>query len=350
MEENMRPTFGSEFTMTDPSKYVFVARTVAPDGQVHSVIFDKEKIRNAYIVRRKYAEDMSFYAPYILRKIGQKIGVKTPETELGLFEVVDKKVGEHAYTFEDASCVFIDNSSVFNSSSHSSYISPEVAYAIFGEQNPDIAEKHRESCDNVDEIRALPMTIDEYIDSTIFVLTSRGSKPQEQYTSSEISQMRQEVINRIVLGLKLGIDGDTSIITYRKSDARLSSYYLASNNMFGLNLRQSWITEEVSDSDEEFLKFMDREFPVQYGIPPNIEKPSANDLFKYLFDKYPQETEKAYKRVKAYTSKDLEKELNSYTVLDSTHKQLALRVFSMRDKQLGKVYNDYLRTKDLGNR
>lgn len=350
MEENGRPRFGSEFTMTDPNKYVFVSRMVAPDRQVHSVIFDKEKIRNAYIVRRRYAEDMSFYAPYILSKIGQKIGVKTPETELGLFEVVDKRVGEYACTFEDASCVLIDNSSVFNSSSYSSYISSEVAYDIFVEENPDHAEKHSQSCANVDGIRALPMTIDEYIDSTIFVLTSRGSKPQEQYTSSEIAQIRQQVIDRIILGLKLGIDGDTSIITYRNADARLSSYYLASNNMFGLNLRESWIMEEVSESDEEFLKFMDREFPVQYGIPPNIEKPSANDLFKYLLDKYPEQTEKAYKRVNTYTSQDLETELNSYTVLDSTHKQLALRVFSMRDKQLGKVYTDYLRTKGLDNR
>lgn len=120
--------------------------------------------------------------------------------------------------------------------------------------------------------------------------------------------------------------------------------------MLGLNLRQAWIDEEVSESDEQFLKFMDSEFPVQYGIPPNIVKPSANDLLKYLFDKYPEETEKSYKRVKTYTSQDLETELNSYTCLDDEHKQLALRVFSTRDKQLGKVYTDYLRTKGLENR
>ena len=55
------------------------------------------------------------------------------------------------------------------------------------------------------------MNFEEYVESNVYYLVSRGSKPKHEYSKTEVDKMRQELIDRAMFGLKLGIHGKTNI-------------------------------------------------------------------------------------------------------------------------------------------
>lgn len=335
----------NEFKICNPDEYELSFKKLAPNGRMYQTIVNKEKYKRGYINSKSYSEDDSFYAPYLLYKMGQKVGVEVPETELGiiLHQNIDKD------TFRDS---FFESSIIYDETrgvalwenDGLSHVSPRVLQDIYLMENPGIAEKRRNEMYG----RTMDQTIDDYVNSNLHYLTTRGTKSVQEYTKSEIDEMKQVLIDRALFGLKFGAHGMFDITLVDHKNARLDPYFL-SNNMLSLNVRNEWIEQELDKSDEEFEKTMNNEYRSQYGLMPNIEVPSFQSAVKYIFEKYPKQAEKSYEKLNKFTSEDLENELNSYSRMSDAHKKFALRSFEIRSKRFEEIYQEHLKKQELSH-
>lgn len=307
----------------------------------HYVLHNKKTEKYGLFYNKKNSEDQSFYSPYLMQVIGKKCGINVPETELGFFIIndIDQLVPSYSTSFFEASLVYTDIDPIFGR--NISHASQEIVDATYLSENPQVAEKRRDE----DRGRVQKMNFGEYVESNVYYLISRGSKPRHEYSKAEVDAMRQELVDRAMFGLKLGIQGKTNIDLYDYKNARLSPYYLSSRNMFLLGIRNEWIDSELEKSDEDFKKTMDYELKTQFGVPYNYIIPTSEQLLTHIFDTYPEQAEKAYKKVMAFSQEDLKSELDSYTQLDESHKKMALRIFEMREREFQKVYEEQKRSR-----
>ncbi len=62
---------------------------------------------------------------------------------------------------------------------------------------------------------------------------------------------------------------------------------------------------------------------------------------RYLYDKYPVETEKAYNKLKQIGIYNLKTILDNFSEMDEDHKKLALKLFAIRQKTISEVHQEY---------
>lgn len=325
-------------------EYELTYRAMAPDRTIHQVVYNNSKGKNGYIHNKNYTEDDSFYAPYLVYKIGEKVGVNVPETELG--QILHLNVDKDYYrdSFFESSIVYDDNlgdMKGFRINHGFSHVAPEVIFSSYLAENEGIANKRREEIRG----RATSQTVDDYVNSYIYYLTTRGSKPREEYSKTEIDKMKQELIDRALFSLKLGTHSNFDVTLFNHKDAKLDPYYLSSRNMFSLNVsNEEWANESLSKSDDEFKKVMESEYIPQYGLAPNVFVPKAGDVVKYIFEKYPEQAKKSYEKLSKFTSKDFKDELDNCTRMSDVHKKFAMRVFDVRDKEFAEIYQEHLKS------
>ena len=341
MEDMERLEEKSEFKDFNPDEYEEVMQAFGPEGRKHYVIENKTNGKYGLLYNKKSLEDQSFYAPYLMYVIGKKCGIDVPETELGRYLIndIDQLVPSYKDSFFEASLVYTGIDPIFGR--NVSHVSQQVIDATYLSENPQAAEKRRDQ----DRGRVQKMNFEEYVESNVYYLISRGSKPRQEYSRAEIDAMRQELVDRAMFGLKLGIQGQTSIDLYNHKNAKLSPYFLSSHNMFLLGINDNWVSSTLDESDEDFKNSMDYELRPQFGIPYNYVIPTSEQLLAHIFETYPEQAERAYKKVRAFSQEDLEAELDSYARLDENHKKMALRIFQMRDKEFEKVYEEQRKNK-----
>ncbi|MCI8277831.1 MAG: hypothetical protein HFJ46_08045 [Clostridia bacterium] len=336
---NKKDDMYDEFKMFQPSEYETVMKALGPDSRFHYLVHNKTQDKFGYLFNKRYSEDDSHYAPYLMYKMAKKIGINAPETELGIYLEKDIDLATYRDSFYEASLVYRpewDSFSFRMSNLGLSYAAQEVVQAIYFQDNPEVAQKSHTP-------RKTPITVDEYIMSNIYFITSRGSKPKDEYTEEEISSIKQELIDRLMFGLKFGIDGQTSIRMFEHANARLDTYYLSSSNMLDLNLHYDWINDMLKIDDKEFLEQVDREHKPQYGISPYEQVPNAKKVLNYIYKKYPKEAENSYKKISLYTKADFEEELNSLKRLSPEKKKFAIRFFDVKQKEFASAYQEHLK-------
>jgi len=334
----------SEFILCNSYDYKLTYEALAPDGVIHQVVYNDKRLKNGYIHNKKTLEDDIFYSPYLIHKIGQKTGINMPETELGIIIHLDRDRYFYRDCFFESSIVYDENLGHFESFSlntRSSHVSQEVAFQTYLMENPDTAEKRRNELQG----RAMPQTIDDYVNSNIYFLTSRGSKPRQEYSKAEIDAMKQELIDRALFSLKFGANGNFDITLFDNKNARLDPYYLSNRNWFSLNVNEEWITGELEKDEQFFKSDLDKEYSVQYGIKPNTKKPSPEELLNYIFENYPEQAEKSYKKLSGYSLKDFETDLANCSKMSEHHKKFAMRSFEIREKIFEQLYRQHLRHK-----
>lgn len=332
-----------EFKIFQPLEYQTEMKSLGPDGRFHYLVYNSEADKYAYVFNKKYTEDASFYSPYLVHKIGKKIGINVPSTELGLYLEKDIDTGNYRDSFYETSLVYLDGMSKFSRFSRDfSYADPEVVQAIYLSEDEKGAQERREKAFG----NAIPITIDEYVMSNLHFITTRGNKSKQEFSEQEIEDIKQELIDRAMFGLKFGIHGKNSIVMYGHKNAKLDNYYLSSSNMFSFNVRTEWIEEQLKKDDDEFKKAIDLEYRPQYGLLPNISEPTNKQLLDYIYAKYPKQAEKAYKKISSYTEQDLKEELSTYTRLEDSRKEYALRVFKAKEKEFNESYKNHLKNKE----
>ncbi len=331
----------SEFKSFNPDEYEKVMQALGPEGRRHYVVHNKTKEKYGLIYNKKDKDDQSFYAPYLMYVIGKKCGIDVPETELGFYLIndIDQLVPSYKDSFFESSLVYTDIDPIFGR--NIAHVSQEVIDSTYLSENPQAAEKRRDQ----DRGRVQKMNFEEYVESNVYYLISRGSKPRQEYSRAEIDAMRQELVDRAMFGLKLGIQGQTSIDLFNYKNAKLSPYYLSSHNMLLLGINNDWVASTLDESDEAFKESIDYELKTQFGVPYNYVIPTSEQLLNHIFETYPEQAERAYNKVTAFSKEDLEAELNSYTHLDETHKKMAMRIFEMRDKEFQKVHEEQKKNK-----
>lgn len=326
----------SEFKMFDTNEYKLIIRALGPEGGMHYVVRNEQTGKYGLIYNKKSIEDQGFYAPYLMQVIGKKCGINVPETELGYYLIndIDQRVPSYKDSFFQSSLVYTNINPLFDD--NVSHVSQEVVDSTYLSENPQAAEKRR----NQDRGRVQSINFEEYVESNVYYLISRGSKPRQEYSRAEIDAMRQELVDRAMFGLKLGIHGKTSIDLYNHKNAKLSPYYLSSHNMLLLGISNNFVDSTLTESEEAFKNSIAYELPPQFGVPYNYVIPSAEQLLAHIFETYPEQAEKAYKKVMSFSPRDLEEELSSYTQLDENHRKMAMRIFEMRDKEFQKVHEE----------
>lgn len=252
---------------------------------------------------------------------------------------IDQTIPSYKDSFFEASLVYTGIDPIFGR--NVSHALEDVVEGTYLTENEQASKRRREQ----DRGRVQKMIFEEYVESNVYYLVSRGSKPKHEYSKTEVDKMRQELVDRAMFGLKLGIHGQTSIDLYDHKNATLSPYFLSSHNMFLMGINNEWVEKTLGKSDEEFKQSMEYELKTQYGVPYNYTVPTASQLLAHIFDRYPDQAERAYKKVTAFTLEDLEAELTGYTHLDETHKKMALRIFQMRAREFEEVYKEYQKNK-----
>lgn len=333
----------TEFKMCNPTEYEIIMKAPGADKRLHYVVHNKENNKCALIYNKKDSDDASFYSPYLMHVVGKKVGINVPETELGI--ILHKDIDKYTYkdSFYESSLVYRDDIDAMPFfTSNLSHVSQDVVKATYFLENSGAHSREYEHHKG----NAIPITLEEYVNSNIYYLTTRGRKPRQEYTKNEIDEMKQELIDRVMFGIKLGIHGTTNITLRDNKNARLDPYYLSSRNMFSFNVHNEWIEAELAETDEKFRENIEQEYKPQIGIPPNVLEPNSQDVLRYVFKKYPKQAEEAYKKLKQFTKDDLKSELESYSRLDENHKRFALRVFETREKDFDQVYEEYKKNKD----
>lgn len=316
----------------------------SPDGIKHKVIYNKIKHKYGYILNKFNLEDDSFYAPYLMHKIGQKVGIKTYETELGL--VLHRNIDKDTYrdSYPESSIVYDDNivSERYEPFGNGKLeVDQEEIMRTYIRENPASAQKRDEQIKG----STFKQTIDDYVDSNLYYLITRGSKQRQEYSRAEIDSIKQELVDRLLFGLKFVTYTDSRITLFKNENASLNPYYLSKQRMFSLNVREEWIKEQLEKGDEEFAEIVSGEYKTQYGIIPNTYVPSTEEVIKYIFDKYPEQAEKSYKKLSSFTIQNLNEELDSCKRMSDTHKKFAIRIFDFKNREFENVYKEYLRTR-----
>lgn len=326
----------------NPDEFELTFKALAPNRRIHQVIFDKKNFRSGYIHTKRGTEDDSYYAPYLVYEIGKKVGINVPETEMRAVLYINLDKLYYRDSFSQSSIVYDDNLGfgkypfINNGCSH---VAQEVIQADYLMRNPGIAEERRKNMYG----RALPQMVDDYVNANIYYLTTRGSKPREEYSKSEIDGMKQELIDRILFGLRFGVHGNFDITLKDNKNARLDPYHLAADKMFCLGVREEWINEQLSKTDEEFKVALDREYTPQYGLLPNIEVPTSIDVIKFIYEHYPEQAQKSYQKLSSFTEQDLEEILKECTDMSECHKKFALRAFKMRCQEFDQIHQEHVK-------
>ena len=302
-----------------PNEYKLTYKAIGPDRKMHQVIFNRNKYMAGYIHNKSHDEDDSYYAPYLIYKIGQKVGVNVHETEVAL--VLHQNLNKPSYStsFFESSIVYDNNLDDFEEYKFNdgySHAAQNVVQAIYFLDNPEANSAKRNEMNG----NALKQVIDNYVESNIYFLMTRGNKAKEEYSKSEIDKMKQELIDRALFGLKFGAHGNFDITMINHKNAKLDPYYLSNGNMLSLNVRNEWIEKQLEKNDEEFKKVLDSEYKPQYGLMPNVVMPTSRDVIKYIFDKYPEQAEKSYKKLIKFTKEDFYSELEECTRMSDSHK------------------------------
>lgn len=332
----------SEFKSFNVDQYEYEGSALGAEGRKHYVLQNKENGKYGLLYNRKYPKDGSFYGPHLMSVIGKKCGIKVPQTELGFYLIndIDQLYPSYSTSFFESSLVYVDGMDpIFDR--NITFVDQSVVNSTYLRENEQVAQKRKSQ--NRENFHK--MGFEEYVESFTYYLISRGSKPRYEYSKSEVDAIRQELVDRAMFGLKLGIKGQTSVELYDYKNARLSPYFLATGNMFLMGIRNEWVDSQMEKSDEEFKKTIDYELKPQYVVSSNYIDSTPEEVLANMFETYPKQAERAYKKVTSFTAEDLKTELDTYTFLDEPHKEMALRIFETRDREFAKVHEEYKRNR-----
>lgn len=338
-----------------------ITQTIGYNKCSIALLVDCERGKSGYIYTRKYAAlhletgkyyyDDDFYSPYILYRIGNKIGIDVPETELKHVDYTNLGCRSRSESYTQSSIVY---DPAYNYEAHPTrhhghkeYIGQECVYERYLNENYERYEQEKRKMSPGMEIQRIQ--IDDYVNANVEYLKKYGSKPSEEYTKKEIEEWKQELITRALLGLRLGIHGHFNIeITYGWN-ARLCSYFLASDNMFCLGDPEMDVQKYIDMEDEDLKDLLDRIFIPQYYLYPQQDKESiySRDVIAYIYEHYPQEAERAYERLSQFTQNDLEEILGECCdEISESHKKLALRILGIRTQEYDQIHQQYIKTQE----
>lgn len=328
----------TKITIFNNEGYTVIGKKTGPEKLLHYVVYSDKHNRGGLIYNKRSAEDAGFYSPYLAYVIGKKVGIDVPETRIGIFMEKDIYKDSYMNSFFDSSLVYDDtmNGRFFLDLNYSL----EDPNKYIDER--DIVIRYNASkSDSQSEFDSI--TIDDYVNSMVYFFTNYTAKKASEYSSEEIDEIKQIAIDRIMFGLKLGIKGETTIAMRRGSEPHLLPYSISSRPMFSLNVNEEWIKKMLEKGNAEFIDITEKEYSPQFKISQEDDSDLESSL-KYLFEEYPNQAEKAYKKLSKYKVEDLRQELDMHNISKSK-KRFALRVFELRNRIFNKEYNEHLREK-----
>ena len=111
---------------------------------------------------------------------------------------------------------------------------------------------------------------------------------------------------------------------------------------------QESIAQEAIDNPKRFESLKKNEFTSYVGYPGKPVKTAPTDFFSYLLHNYPQETLRAYAKVSRYTVDDLKQTMDTCLPdMAEPHRNLAIKVFEDREKDLAQVLDEYYKETGL---
>lgn len=315
-----------DFEPLDVNAYTDLSKTIGPDGFRCFCIYNQKKCQYAYIHSKRSAQDDSHYAPYIVYLLGKKAGIDVPETELKACLIPSLETGLYRDAFSQSSLVYI------NGTGFGPFFNRQVSFFPFS-----VVKSFYDNSVNGADNRTSYDTVDDYINANMYYISARQKTPISEEQKAEI---RQKLVDNLMFGLKLGVRGATDIIESEYDNPRLNSFYLTSGNMLCLNLRSSKVSELINGKTSELAQFAEREFPTQYSVSGDKQS-SVSEVVRYLYDKYPVETEKAYNKLKQIGIYNLKTTLDDFSEMNEDHKKLALKLFAIRQKTISEVHQEY---------
>lgn len=325
-----------EKTIFNNEGYTVIGQDNGPDELKHYVVYSDEHSRGGLIYNKRNLQDAGFYSPYLVYVIGKKVGIDTPETRVGIF--LEKDIYKQSYMDS-----FFDSSLVYDDTMNGRFFL-DLKFS-FEDPNRYISQKewikhYKKSIQNNSD----NVTIDDFVNSMVYFFTNYTAKKADEYSAEEIDSIKQIAIDRIMFGLKLGIRGENTIAMKRGGEPYLLPYNISSRSIFSLNVNEKWIREMLAKKEKEFLSATEREYEPQFKVS-HEEHTNLDDSLQYLFEKYPNQAQKAYDKLRKYSTEDLRKDLDDLDILDYK-KEFALRVFELRNRIFKKEYDEHIKQKN----
>lgn len=319
-------------------------------GEERPIIYNEKIDENGMAYTKSDTDDDSYYAPYLVYKIGEKLGVDIPKTELGDVSHRSKASGWKWRNAFSSSSIIYDSDKfgkgkpLYCCGPRYEYVHPAVIEETYFFKHPNINAERSKTL-----IRTVQQMVSDYVDSAMFCLTTRGSKDSREYTKVELDEMKQKLIDRLLFGLRFGIKGASAIKLQGKSNAQLDSYYLASDNMLFLHDSEVWAKKYVEISDEEFQGLLDRTDTYEYtnlAFEQGDGQPTSKDIIKCVYENYPEQAKNFYERLGKFTENDMEAILGECTDMSDNHKMLALRTFKVRGQIYDQIHQQHIKTQE----
>lgn len=328
-----------------PDEYELSFKILAPDRRTHQGVFNHSKYRMGYIHNKLHREDDSFYSPYLVYEIGNRMGISVPETEVGI--IMHPNVDKYTYTesFFESSIVYDREPymhKMIRLHDNLAYVAPEIVEAEYFANHQEEAWKRRTPMGGWTNQK----TVENYVESYTWYIINHGKKPAEEYTKQEIDEIKQELVDRALFSLRYDSHGNFDVRLTDYKNAELEPYYPSKMRMYMLNVREEKVAEHLTESEEEFRKTLDSNDMLQYVAKPGELNPTVQSVVRKIFEKYPEYAEKSYKKLSAFTTQDMEALLETCTRMSDNHKKFALRAFEVRGKDFDEVYQEHLKSQE----
>ena len=331
-----------------PMQYKIISKELAPDRIIHKIIINEKNGRKGYIHNKISSTNDNYYSAYIVYKIGEKVGLDVPETEVVLLPHQKRDIPTYYDEYVEASIVYDKNleEQDLGKEQEISHIDFDVIFAEYLQKNPQKAQIRKEKIKG----NAKQYTIDDYMEAYIYYLTEHGKKARQDYTKNDIDEIKQELVDRALFSLKYGTRGrfnvtvitDKSTIAFKKIGATLEPYYISTHDTFLLNVQEEWIKELLKNKEEIIEEKIQYELIPQYGLMPNTEIPTSAEVIKDICLKYPEQAKKAYEKLSQFTEQDFENLLAECSRISELHKELALRVYKIKSQEFDQILKEQM--------
>lgn len=329
-------------------KYIFtdgdiVSRGLGLDGKDGIVIHNKETNVNGYVHNKRAKDDDSYYAPYLVYKIGTSLQVDVPETELRDVFINNGRVNS---SFTNSSIIWdfdrFGAGKDYIIKSGYDFVSPYVAQEIYLIGNPLIAAERQETMPR----RTIQQMVDDYVNSIIYYFTTKGS----QFSETELSNIKQKLIDRLLFELRFGLQGVTEVKLRNNRPVQLDKYYSTSNKIFCLDKGEQYTSALLSMSDEQFENLLEeRDQREKFDLVSGQGKigPTSKEIIKFIYEHYPEQAQDFYSRLSKFTVNDLAQILDECTYMSVSHKKMVLREVAVRGQMFEQINQQHIKMPDV---
>lgn len=267
-----------------------------------------------YFKRNVYSKDLHI-GDFLATIIGKKIGFKVCDTEIYKAPLLKEGVFDEGI----------------------------LSYVSLAEDDSSLLPENiiKEYLESKNEIFNTPVDIDTVFQAAFYYMNKKA-RPYQEFLN-----FKQDFINMLVYDAKFMIPDrslDDWYFRENRSSGAVDLYPMFDNEMI-LGFERKAEKLKPGSITEELIEEIDNDHTLKIVTPLDKLKGKResdyHDVIKYLLEKYPKQTTKALQDTKKITVQNLAEELDEIEGMFPSRKELTLKLFGKRDREIERIYEEY---------